>query len=74
MLRQEFSDAYVLCRVAELLRELLLEGSRGSRRELRSLQYWLLFEKPDFSELNRRLQQSPLSQDPAFTEEVIYLD
>lgn len=70
MLRQEFSDVYVTCRIAEII----VGSAPINRRELRNLHYWLLFEKPDFSELNRRLQQSPLSEDPAFTEEIIYLD
>jgi hypothetical protein len=70
-LHQEFSDVYVAGRLAQMI----LNGEINHKKaELHQLSYWLYFEKLDLAKLNHRLQRSPLSEDCAFREEVIYVD
>lgn len=70
-LRQEFSEASVVCRMAEIL---VNEEIMQRRGELRQLSYWLLLDRLDLPKLNQRLQQHPLSEDPAFREDIIFID
>lgn len=70
-LRGEFSDFYIACEIAQMLASGEINKSKS---ELRWLRYWLNFEKLDFAKLNGRLQQSPLDEDPAFREQIIYID
>ena len=70
-LRQEFSEASVAYRMAKILVNDEITQRRG---ELRQLSYWLLLDRLDLPKLNQRLQQSPLIEDPAFREEIIFID
>jgi hypothetical protein len=69
-LRQDYSEAEVAYRMAQIV----VNGEVNERKaELQKLQYWLCFEHLDLPAINHRLQQSLLSEDPAFQEEIIYL-
>lgn len=70
-LRGEFSDFYIACEIAQMLTSGEINKSKS---ELQWLRYWLNFEKLDLAKLNGRLQQSPLDEDPAFREQIIYFD
>lgn len=69
-LRQEFSEVEVVYRVAQMIVNEEFEQLQAQRRQL---YYWLMFEKLDLRDLNRCLRQTPLSEDPAFQEEIIYI-
>ena len=69
-LRQEFSEAAVAYRMAEIIVNDELKQRQG---ELRRLSYWLLLDKLDLKKLNQRLQQKPLSEDSAFHEEIFFI-
>ncbi|NJM65714.1 MAG: plasmid pRiA4b ORF-3 family protein [Acaryochloris sp. RU_4_1] len=68
-LRQEHSEFEVAYRVAQMVVHKNFEQLQAHRHQL---YYWLTFEKLDLQKLNQQLQQSPLSEVTAFTEESIY--